>query len=339
MSEVRIGLMGFGRVGRQLFGLAQEDQRFDVVAISDIGQPKILHHLYTKTMGRDDGVRLENNYLVSERGRTRLLPADRPTEVPWDVFGADIVVDATGRFRTADDLKPHLDNGARRVISSVLPNDGVDRIVLYGVNHDDAREEDAIVSAGSATTTAAALALKILSEAYRIEQASITSVHEYTSDQSLQDYAGPDYRRSRSGAKNIIPNDTPARIWVQRVLPELEGRISGYALNVPVQVGSMLDLTVALAEPGVDAEAVNELFRTAARAQPEIVGVTQDPIVSSDVKGSRQSLLVDLQGTLRAGERLVKIIGWHETLGHARRILDLAGLYADLDHARQREAS
>lgn len=338
MKPVRVGIMGFGRVGRQIYQLALHDPRFDVVAISDIGRPEILHHLLTKTLP-DGKVKLENNYLVSSRGRARLMPADRPTEIPWDVFGVDVVIEATGRFRLAAELKPHLDSGAPRVILSALPDDDIDRVVLYGVNDDSARPEDRIISAGSASTTATALALKVLSAAHVIEQATMTSVHAYTSDQSLQDYAGPDYRRSRSGAKNIIPNNTPASHWVQRVLPELDGRLSGYALNVPVQVGSMLDVTVAFRDPAAEVAAINDLFRAAAARQPALIATIDDPIVSSDVRGSVQSLLVDLQATMRAGQRMVKLIGWHETLGHARRILDVAGVYADLDGERQREAS
>ncbi len=331
MQKIRVGMMGFGRVGRQLYELALADERFDVVAVSDIGQPRILHHLLTRTGPGD--VLLEGNYLVSERGRTRLMPADHPTEIPWDVFDVEVVIDATGRFRTLGELRPHLDNGARRVITSTLPEDAIDRVVVPGVNENTISPDDQIVSAGSASTNATALALKVITNACPIEQATMTSVHAYTSDQSLQDYAGPDYRRSRSGAANIIPNETPALHWVQQVLPAVQGKLSAYALNVPVQVGSMLDLTVAFREPGMKAEAVNELFVAAAQAQPELIQTTADPIVSSDVRGQPVSLLVDLKGTMKAGVRMIKVLGWHETLGHARRILDLAGLYADLDGA------
>jgi glyceraldehyde 3-phosphate dehydrogenase len=339
MNTLRLGMMGFGRIGRQIYRLVLDDPRFELVAISDIGQPRILHHLVTKTLRRRADIRLEGNYLVSGRRRTRLMPADRPTEVPWDVFGVDMVVDATGRFRSRADLTPHLDNGAKRVICAVLPDDGIDRVVLSGVNDHTASAEDRLVSAGSASTTATALVLKTIADHHPIEHASITSVHAYTSDQSLQDYAGPDYRRSRSGAENIIPNDTPARHWVQRVLPALEGKLSGYALNVPVQNGSMLDVTVSFAAPGVDVESINALFVAAATRRPDVIGVARDPIVSSDVKGCSQSLLVDLMGTMKAGSRMIKVLGWHETLGHARRILDVAGLYADLDEGRLREVS
>lgn len=340
-------MMGFGRVGRQIFRLALDDDRYELVAVSDIGRPEILHHLLTKSMGSRLPVRLESNYLVSRSGRggdgalrkTRLLRADQPAEVPWDVFGVDLVIDTTARFRSPSTLAPHLGNGAGRVILSTLPEGEVDRVVLYGVNQDSIDAKDRIVSAGSASTTATALALKVLADAGAIEHATMTSVHAYTSDQILQDYAGPDYRRSRSGAENIIPNDTPAPYWVQRLMPEVAGKLSGFALNVPVQAGSLLDLTVAFAHADISAQAVNERFLAAAAAQPELIAATNDPIVSSDVKGRSQSILVDLKGTLKAGSKLIKVLAWHESLGHARRILDLAALYGDIDRATNREAA
>ena len=334
--------MGLGQVGRQIYLSALADARCEVVAVSDVGEPAILHHLLTRSTTPRvpaGAVALEGNYLVARQGddprRTRLLRAETPAEVPWDVLGAEIVVDATGRFRTRQTLAPHLANGARRVIVSSLPDDGsnedpFDRVVLYGVNHGGATASDRIVSAGSASTTAAALALQTVTQARPVAHATLTSVHAYTSDQSLQDHVGADYRRSRSGAENIIPNDTPAVRWVERLLPAAAGRVSGFAMNVPVPAGSLLDLTIAFRNAGVDAAAVNRWFEDAAEAEPALIAVTHDPIVSSDVKNCPQSLLVDLQGTLCAGERLVKVLAWHETLGHARRILDLVAHYAHL---------
>lgn len=337
--------MGLGQVGRQVYLSALADPRCEVVAVSDVGEPAILHHLLTRSTTprlAPGTVALEGNYLVARleggTGRTRLLQAEKPGEVPWDVLGAELIIDATGRFRTRRDLAPHLANGAHRVVVSSLPahdagDDALDRVVLYGVNHSSAAAEDQIVSAGSASTTASALALQVISQAKPIAHATLTSVHAYTSDQSLQDHVGADYRRSRSGAENIIPNDTPAVRWVERLLPAAAGKVSGFAMNVPVPAGSLLDLTVAFAAGGVDAKTVNDWFVAAAEATPTLLGVTHDPIVSSDVKSCSQSLLVDLRGTLRAGERMIKLLAWHETLGHARRILDVAACYADLDRA------
>ena len=195
MATLRIGLMGLGHVGRQIYRLALASERSELVAVSDIGQPDILHHLLRKSMPRDEPVALEGNYLVAEGNgstqRTRLMAAEKPAEIPWDLLGVDVVIDATGRFRTRAKLAPHLDNGARRVLLSTLPDDEVDRVILVGVNEDEAVSEDRIVSAGSASTTAMALALRVLAEAGPIAHATMTSVHAYTGDQSLQDHAGP----------------------------------------------------------------------------------------------------------------------------------------------------
>ena len=335
METLRLGLMGFGQVGRQIYRLALADDRFDPVAISDIGQPDILHHLLVKSMGRDARVALNGNYLAAEgrntTRKTRLMSAERPEEIPWDLLGVDVVIDATGRYRSRTDLAPHQDNGAKRVVTSSLPEGEVDRVVLCGVNEASASADDRIVSAGSASTTAMALALRVVTAARPIAHATMTSVHAYTRDQSLYDHAGLDYRRSRAAAGNIIPNTTPALQWVERALPEVKGKVSGFALNVPVAAGSLLDITLAFQDSAMDAQAINGLFTAAAEAEPELIAVTGDPIVSSDVRGRSQSILVDLQGTLVAGDKLTKLLAWHETLGHSRRILDVAVLYAALD--------
>lgn len=330
MSRIRLGIMGFGLIGRQLYQLACASDDCEVVAVSDIGAPDILHHLLT----RDDKAppcRLVGNHLDNEKFRTRMLRTDQPREVPWDAFGVDAVVDATGRFRAAADMQAHLDNGAHRVLISVLPQDHIDRMIMPGINAADARADDRMISAGSATTTAMALILNVLGDQFGVEVASMTSVHAYTSDQSLQDYAGADYRRSRSGAENIIPNTTDAPRWVAHVLPQFAGKLSGFALNVPVQKGSLLDLNVVFDDATIDAKQVNDAMIAAAARLPELIGVAYDPIVSSDVIGTRQSVLFDLPGTLKAGRRIIKCLGWYESRGHANRLLDVLRIYAALD--------
>ncbi len=339
MAKIKIGLMGLGRIGRQIYRLAMADERFEIVAVSDIGRPEILCHLLNKSMGLVENVSLKGNYLVSQKFESRLIPADHPTEIPWDVFGADVVIDASGQFKSAEELEPHLANGAKRVVLSVLPEGEIDRVILCGVNEGAAQVSDRIVSAGSGSTTAAALSLKVITEAYGVEHATMTSVHAYTSDQSLQDYAGSDYRRSRSGAKNIIPNVTPALDWVQRTLPAVENKLTGYALNVPVQVGSMLDVTASLTEPLDSLDNFKEHFIKAEKKLPGLIETTDAPIVSSDVRGSSCSLLVDLKATMKAGGNMAKLIGWHESLGHAQRILDVTTLYCDLNQQKSQEAS
>jgi glyceraldehyde 3-phosphate dehydrogenase len=326
-QKTKLGLMGFGRIGRQIYQLVNARDDFEIVAVADVGRADVLHHLLLKTMKGQSSVKLNGNYLEGLHGKTRLLPTDHPNEIPWDLFGVDFVIDATGRFRSVEELKPHLDNGAGRVIISTLPTSAIDRVVLYGVNEGDIDHADRIISAGSASTSATALMLAIVCSHYDVLSASMTSVHAYTSDQRLQDYASSDYRRSRSGATNIIPNETPALNWIQTVLPQLKGKFTAYALNVPVEVGSMLDVTITLADESVKAQDINELFIAKAAAQPYLVEACPDPIVSSDVRGSSCSLVFDMQGTMKAGKQTIKLISWHETLGHAARILDVANCY------------
>jgi len=335
---IKIGLMGFGQIGRQIYKRTLASDAFDIVAISDIGQPEILCHLLDVTLGHRKEIALEGNYLVGTRARTRIMSADRPGEIPWDIFGVDVVIDVTGRFRSTAELEPHLDNGAPRVISSTLPREELDRVVLYGVNENEALASDRIISAGSASTTGAALLVKVMAEQFTLEHASMTSVHSYTSDQSLADYAGADYRRSRSGAENIIPNETPALTWVQRVLPDMAGKMTAYALNVPIQSGSMLDVTFALRDPLADVTPVHEAMTRAAARLPDLIETTTDPIVSCDVRGNTHSLLVDLDATMLAGKRMVKIIAWHESLAHAQRVLDIVAHYDRLDQQQENVA-
>lgn len=330
MKPIRIGLMGFGRIGRQLYQLANEQADVEVVVISDIGQADILHHLLVTTHEGCESVVLEAHTLMCGEQRARLLSTAHPDEIPWDAFGVDVVVDATTQHFEPKDDRTEAYVGAPRVILATPPHKPADRMVIPGVNDDLIDASDRIVSAGSASTSATALMVKALSQTLSIRHISLTSVHAYTSDQSLQDYAGPDYRRSRSGAENIIPNDAPAVRCLPNVLPEFTGRISGYAMNVPVQHGSMIDLTLSLESDGQTAASVNDLFKSAATGAPRLLAVTHDPIVSSDVIGCRQSVLVDLPGTLCSGNGLLKVIGWHESLGYAARILDLVRAYAEL---------
>ena len=328
---VRLGLMGFGQTGRQLYDLAARQSDIDIVAVADIGKPQILHYLLQSEVARPADYSLDGNYLVGPGGRARLMPSDQPSEIPWDVFDVDLVVDATGRYRTADDMRAHLVSGAPRVLLRTLPADDIDRIVIPGVNGDSISAGDRMISAGSPTTSALCLLLDILSRQFLIECASATTVHAYTSDQALQDYAGSDYRRSRSAARNIIPNGHEAGQWLGHVLPLFAGKVTTSTLNVPVQEGCLLDVNLVLGDSGVTAEDVNAVMHDAARAMPEIVGVIDDPIVSSDVLGSSLSLLFDTKGSLKAGEHFVKTLSWYETRGHAARLLDVARLYQGLD--------
>jgi glyceraldehyde 3-phosphate dehydrogenase len=260
-----------------------------------------------------------------------MLQLARPGEVPWDVLNVDCVVDATGRYRRRQDIEAHLHAGAGRVILASLPAEPIDRIVIPGINENSAASADKMISAGSATTNAFALLLRSLDRALGVDCASMTTVHAYSSDQSLQDYAHEDFRRSRSAAQNIIPNNNESARWVEFVLPKFAGKLSGYALNVPVQRGSLLDLNCVMQDGAVTVAQVNEAMRAAAAEQPALIGATDDPIVSSDVIGCRQSLLFDARATIKAGKRIVKVLAWYESLGHACRVLDVIRCYGRLD--------
>ncbi|MCB1690593.1 MAG: glyceraldehyde-3-phosphate dehydrogenase [Halioglobus sp.] len=322
--------MGFGQIGRQIYDLASRSADVDVVAVADIGKPDILHYLLTSETTDAQRHTLEGNFLVNSRFRARLMQIDRPEEMPWDIFDVDIVIDATGKFRDRQSMEAHLANGAPRVLLRTLPIDHIDRIVVPGINADSVAVEDRMISAGSPTASALCLLLQSVSERFEIECGSMTTVHAYTSDQSLQDYAGSDFRRSRSAAKNIIPNTHEASLWLGHVLPELQDRIMTWALNVPVQEGCLLDVTLVMKDADVSAEDVNEAMRAAAVKREGIVGVVEDPVVSSDVIGNSHSLLFDTKGTIKAGSTTIKLLGWYESLGHAARLLEVARLYSAL---------
>jgi glyceraldehyde 3-phosphate dehydrogenase len=327
-GKIRIGLMGLGQIGRHLYHLALENDDIEIPAVADIGKPEILHYLLQSDARDGPQCELRDNYLINEKFQTRMLQLARPGDVPWDVFGVDCVIDATGRYRHREYLEDHLRTGAGRVILASLPADPVDRVVIPGISEGSAVSEDRLISAGSATTNALALLLQTLDKALGVDCASMTTVHAYSSDQSLQDYAHEDFRRSRSAAQNIIPNSNESARWVERMLPQFAGKLSGYALNVPVQRGSLLDLNCVLRDAGVTVEQVNGAMRSAAKNHPQLIGVTDDPVVSSDVIGCRQSLLFDCRATLKAGKKIVKVLAWYESLGQACRVLDVARLYS-----------
>jgi glyceraldehyde 3-phosphate dehydrogenase len=328
-KPIRVGIMGFGQTGRQIYELASRSEDVEVVAVADIGQPEILHYLLCSEVREPQRHELQGNFLVNPRFRARLMQIDTPREMPWDIFGVDMVIDSTGKYRETSYMQDHLGNGAPRVLLRTLPADGIDRIVIPGINEAEADASDCMVSAGSATTTALSLLLHVLSKSFAIDCGSMTTIHSYTSDQALQDYAGTDIRRSRSAAENIIPNSHEAGAWLGRILPDFEGKFLTSALNVPIHEGCLLDVNLVLADASVGAEDINRAMGAA--NLPGIVGVVEDPIVSSDVIGNPLSLLFDAQGTIKAGNNIIKTLSWYENIGHAARLLDVVRIYRQLD--------
>jgi glyceraldehyde 3-phosphate dehydrogenase len=326
--SVRIGIMGFGRLGRNMFRIAHDDPDVRFVAVSDIADANSLAYLLKystieRTFHKE--VRYEKNYLVSGRQRTRVINGSRPGDVPWDVLGADVVIECTGVFRHRADLQRHLDAGAKRVILSTPALDEIDRMVINGVNDGDLSVEDRIISGGSSSCHALALILKILHEHVGVKRAVMTTVHAYTSDQQLSDTAKPSLRWSRSAAQNIIPNQSWAPSAVEDIIPGLRGRLSGMALNVPVPAGSNIDLVSELERP-LAAENVNAVLREAAEGPYKaLVEYTEEPIVSTDVVGNPSSAVFDGKATLSLENGMVKTVAWYDSgWGYAYRMLELA---------------
>ncbi len=335
MKKIRLGLMGFGEINRHLYRLCLEDDLIEVVAISDIGRPEILVYLLNAESKRnkiDVDAKLEGHYLHSKNGRARFVTGTTPADVPWDAFDVDVVVDGTGKYRTRKEMEGHLEGGAKRVILTSLPADEIDRIVIKGVNQHHMKKADKLISAGSSTTNATAIMLKILDEAFGVEYAMLTTVHSYTADQPLRDTAGTDFRRSRSAAENIIPNETPTPRWLPVIMPEFTGKIEGTALNVPIPAGSLLDLNAVLKDKELSIAEIDKAIEAAAKKIPGIMEVTEDPIVSVDVVGNRHSVIYDKQATMRSKGKMLKVLIWyHNTLAMASRIKDLIVEYQKLN--------
>ena len=227
MSKINIGLMGFGHVGRYIYLLAQNNPNLNISCISDIGDPKVLHYLLKNEPRISIDHKLDGNYIVSwDNQKTRIIHGVMPGDIPWDVFDVDWVIDSTGKYLKKNDLVKHIDSGAKRVILTTLPEDDIDNIIIAGVNENEISKNDKIVSAGSSTTNALALVLNELDKKFGIQYANLTSVHSYTSDQPSQDSAGISYRRSRSAAENIIPNESRSGEFVQKVIPRLKDKMA-----------------------------------------------------------------------------------------------------------------
>jgi len=321
--SVRLGIMGFGRIGRNLFRQAY-----------DLGTPESMAYLleYDTIYGRFPAeVKLEGKYLSSGTQRSRLLKGTVPDDMPWEGFGADVVIESTGVFRRRVELEGHLNSGAKRVILTTPAVDEIDRTIVQGVNEDTLSPADRIVSCASTTTHALGLIIKILDEAVGIEHAMMTTVHAYSSDQKLSDSVTPNLRRSRSAAENLIPNWTWSPSIVELMMPHLKGKIDGIAINVPVPNGSNLDLATQLKQ-SLSVEEVNDIVREAAenRLGAYLEYVTE-PIVSSDVVGNGHSAIFDSLATVALPGGLVKTVTWYDNgWGYASRILETAVALGDI---------
>jgi glyceraldehyde 3-phosphate dehydrogenase len=330
---VKIGVNGFGRIGRNFFRAAKQlDADLDFVAVNDITDAATLAHLlkYDSVLGTYPGdVAASANGVSVDGDELRVLAERDPANLPWKELGAEIVVESTGLFTDREKAAKHLEAGAQKVVISA-PAKGEDLTVVLGVNddmYDPATHH--IISNASCTTNCVAPMAKVLDDAFGIEQGFMTTIHAYTNDQSILDLPHKDLRRARAAAINIIPTSTGAAKAAALVLPHLKGKLDGMAMRVPVPDGSVTDL-VATVRADVTKEQVNEAFRAAATEGPLAgkVVYTEDPIVSSDIVGSPASCTFDALSTMVMG-RTVKIIGWYDNeWGYSNRLVDLVRLVA-----------
>jgi glyceraldehyde 3-phosphate dehydrogenase len=333
--SIRIGIMGFGRIGRNVFRILYPQDDIEIVTIVDVADPKALEYLlkFDTVHGRfQEPVWVKDGAMYAKGRQIRMLQRKAPGDVDWGAMGVDIVIEATGQYRRRELLQKHLDMGAKRVILTVPPRDDIDAIVVMGVNDHLLDESTRIVSNASCTANALTPILKILHDAFGIDRAFMTSVHAYTNDLRLADVPHSDKRRSRSAVENIIPTETWSPLAVERILPELKGKLDGMALNVPVPDGSNVDL-VTLMNREVTAAEVNEVVKSAAATRfKSIIEYTDEPIVSSDVIGNPHSGVFDGLSTAVLGGNMLKTVTWYDNgWGYANRVVELISRLAELE--------
>jgi glyceraldehyde 3-phosphate dehydrogenase len=333
--STRIGINGFGRIGRQTLKAILElhPDDLEVVAINDLADDETNAHLfkYDSTYGRFDGeVRAGENEIVVNGTSIRSFSEKDPAALPWGDLGVDIVVESTGIFTDATKAKAHTDAGAKKVIISA-PGKNEDLTVVLGVNEDQYDpDRHHIVSNASCTTNGLALPAKVVFDSFGIERGLMTTVHAYTNDQNVLDVYHKDLRRARSAGQNIIPTTTGAARALALVIPELKGKFDGFALRVPTATVSVIDF-VALTEKPVTAEAVNDALRAAADGpMAGLLGYTEEELVSMDFKGDPRSSIIDAASTMVTGDRLLKVIAWYDNeWGYSCRVADLAKFMAE----------
>ena len=330
---MRIGINGFGRIGRTVFRILNRQQVIDVAAINDLANDDVLAYLlkYDTVMGPlKDSVSVKNGVLTTSNHSIKMLNEHDPATLPWTELGVDVVIEATGVFRTREQLQSHLDAGAGYVILTVPAKDEIDYTVVIGVNEDRLTSEHKIISNASCTTNCLAPMAKVLNDAFGIEYGVINTIHAYTNDQRLADVPHSDWRRSRAAAENIIPTTTGAARAVGVVLPELKGKLDGIAMRVPVPDGSIVDLNVEL-NTDINADDIRQAVKEASATDRlnSILQYEDTPIVSSDIIGNPHSSIFDAPFTTVLGKRFVKTLNWYDNeWGYSNRVVDLINLLA-----------
>ncbi|MBO2532462.1 MAG: type I glyceraldehyde-3-phosphate dehydrogenase [Thermoactinomycetaceae bacterium] len=328
MAKTKIGINGFGRIGRNVFRALMDHPELEVVAVNDLTDAGTLAHLlkYDSVHGRLEAEVKVTDEGFSVNGRTVKVMAERdPANLPWRDLGVDLVVESTGRFRKREDAAKHLQGGAKKVIISAPAKDE-DVTIVMGVNEDSYDPANHhIISNASCTTNCLAPVVKVLHRQFGVRRGLMTTVHSYTNDQQILDLPHKDLRRARAAGMSIIPTTTGAAAAVAKVLPELKGKLNGFAMRVPTPNVSVVDLVAEL-DREVTAEEVNEALRLAAEGELKgILGYTDEPLVSKDFNGDPRSSIVDGLSTMVMDGNMVKVVAWYDNeWGYSNRVVDLA---------------
>ncbi len=329
MKKINIGINGFGRIGRTLFRLLQAHPHIQVTAINDLADSRTLAHLlkYDSIHGvLQNEITATDSHVVVNGAEVASLHKDHPKDIPWSDYDVTVVVEATGKYKNRKDLDYHIANGAKKVILSMPPSDDTVKMIVYGVNENTLNENDHIISNASCTTNNAAPMLKVMDDHFGVEQAYITTVHSYTSDQSLHDQPHRDLRRARAATQSIVPTTTGAAKALTKIFPHLASAIGGCGIRVPVPNGSLTDMTINIKKVTSIRE-INDTFKRISENElKNILFFTKDPIVSIDINNSCYSCTFDSQMTSVIG-KMVKIIGWYDNeTGYSSRIIDVINL-------------
>ena len=324
----KIAINGFGRIGRNAFKLAFERDDIEVVAINDLTDTKTLAHLlkHDSTYGTyHHDVSYDDNSIFVAGKQIRVLAEKDPALLPWEEFGVDVVIEATGLFVQPEKARAHINAGAKKVVISAPAKGEGAKFIVLGVNEHELTREDDIISNASCTTNCIAPVMAILEREFGIEKSLMTTVHSYTASQRILDAPAKDLREARSAAENIVPTTTGAAIATAKVIPSLAGKFDGLSVRVPTAVVSLSDITAVL-KRNTTKEEINEVFKRAA-ADPfyqGILTVTEEPLVSTDFKGNSHSSIVDLELTHVHGWNLVKIVAWYDNeWGYSNRLVEI----------------
>ncbi|HDP69806.1 MAG TPA: type I glyceraldehyde-3-phosphate dehydrogenase [Actinobacteria bacterium] len=324
---VKVGINGFGRIGRNVFRDAFDDEDIEIVAVNDLADTKTLAHLlrYDSVFGIFDAeIEAKSGSMVVDGEEIKVLAEKDPAALPWKELGVEVVIESTGRFTAKEEAAKHLSAGAKKVIISA-PAKNPDITIVQGVNEDKYDSENHhIISNASCTTNCLAPVVKVLLDNFGITKGFMTTIHAYTNDQKILDLVHKDLRRARAAAVSMIPTSTGAAKAIGEVIPELKGKLDGMAVRVPVPDGSLVDLVVEL-EKEVTAEEVNEALKSAANSDrfEGILDYTEDPIVSVDIIGNPYSSIVDGLSTMASG-KIAKVLSWYDNeMGYSCRLVDL----------------